>query len=205
LYKTFIYTDYSRDRLCGLVFRVPGYRSRGPGFGSRYYQIFWEVVCLERGPLSLVGIIEGLLEWKSSGSSQENRINGREDPLRWPRNTLYPRKLALTSPTSGGRSVGIVRLRTKGHGEENGLLAFEIFSRYCVSCRANCSCMWCWDKRRWALPCKRVSTTLLASAPRHQHLHVECVVNIGPFWYRYKVSRERIWSCTFTSVTADSP
>jgi hypothetical protein len=29
------------------------------------------------------------------------------------RNTLYPQKLALTSPTSGGRSVGIVRLRTK--------------------------------------------------------------------------------------------
>jgi hypothetical protein len=26
---------------------------------------------------------------------------------------LYPQKLALTSPTSGGRSVGIVRLRTK--------------------------------------------------------------------------------------------
>jgi hypothetical protein len=26
------------------------------------------------------------------------------------------KKLALTSPTSGGRSVGIVRLRTKGHG-----------------------------------------------------------------------------------------
>ena len=26
---------------------------------------------------------------------------------------LYPRKLALTSPTGGGRSVGIVRGRTK--------------------------------------------------------------------------------------------
>jgi hypothetical protein len=26
------------------------------------------------------------------------------------------KKLALTSPTRGGRSVGIVRLRTKGHG-----------------------------------------------------------------------------------------
>ena len=26
---------------------------------------------------------------------------------------LYPQKLALTSPTGGGRSVGIVRLRTK--------------------------------------------------------------------------------------------
>jgi hypothetical protein len=26
------------------------------------------------------------------------------------------KKLALTSPTSGGRSVGIVRVRTKSHG-----------------------------------------------------------------------------------------
>jgi hypothetical protein len=26
--------------------------------------------------------------------------------------TLYPQRLALTSPTSGGRSVGIVRLQT---------------------------------------------------------------------------------------------
>jgi hypothetical protein len=28
------------DLLCGLVVRVPGYRSRGPGFYSRRYQIF---------------------------------------------------------------------------------------------------------------------------------------------------------------------
>jgi hypothetical protein len=28
--------------------------------------------------------------------------------IRWPRGTLYPQTLALTSPTSGGRSVGIV-------------------------------------------------------------------------------------------------
>jgi hypothetical protein len=33
--------------------------------------------------------------------------------LRWPRTTLYPQKLAQTSPTSGGRSVGMVRSRTK--------------------------------------------------------------------------------------------
>jgi hypothetical protein len=46
------------DRLCGPVVTVPGYRSRGPAFDSRRYQIFWKVVSLERGPLSLVGIIE---------------------------------------------------------------------------------------------------------------------------------------------------
>jgi hypothetical protein len=36
-------------------------------------QIFWEVVGLERGPLSLVRIIEELAEWKSSGFGLENR------------------------------------------------------------------------------------------------------------------------------------
>jgi hypothetical protein len=46
----------------------------------------------------------------------KTEFNGRGDPLRSPRDTLYPQKLALTSPTSGGRSVGIVRLRTKSHG-----------------------------------------------------------------------------------------
>jgi hypothetical protein len=28
-------------RLCGLVVKVPGYRSRGPGINSQHYQIFW--------------------------------------------------------------------------------------------------------------------------------------------------------------------
>jgi hypothetical protein len=45
-----------------LVVWIPGYRSR---FDSRRYQIFWEVVSLERGPLSLVSITEELLEWKN--------------------------------------------------------------------------------------------------------------------------------------------
>jgi hypothetical protein len=67
------------DRLCGLVVRVPAYRSRGPGFDSQCYQIFLEVVGLERGPLSLVNTIEELLEIKSSGSGLENRDYGRRD------------------------------------------------------------------------------------------------------------------------------
>jgi hypothetical protein len=41
------------DRLCGLVVRVPGYRFRDSGFDARRHQIFWEVVGLERGPISL--------------------------------------------------------------------------------------------------------------------------------------------------------
>jgi hypothetical protein len=46
------------------VVRVPSYRSRGPEFDSRRYRIFLEVVGLERDPLSLVRIIEELLERK---------------------------------------------------------------------------------------------------------------------------------------------
>jgi hypothetical protein len=38
------------------------------GFDSRHYQIFWDVVGLERGPLSLVSTIEELLKRKSKGS-----------------------------------------------------------------------------------------------------------------------------------------
>jgi hypothetical protein len=44
------------------VVRVPVYRSRGPWFDSRRYQIFCEVVGLELGSLSLVRIIEELPE-----------------------------------------------------------------------------------------------------------------------------------------------
>jgi hypothetical protein len=130
----FIHVMYKKvDRLCALVVRVPGYttemycascevmlcrRSRPPlwssgqgywlqiqrpGFNSRGYQIFWEVVGLERGPLILMST--------SSGSGLKGGEYGRGDPSRWSRGTpLYPQKLALTLPTSGGSSVGIVRL-----------------------------------------------------------------------------------------------
>jgi hypothetical protein len=83
------------------------------GFDSRRYQIFWEVVGLERGQLSLVNTTEELLGRKCSASGLESRECGRRDPSCWPRGTLYPQKFALTSSTSGSRSVGIVCSRTR--------------------------------------------------------------------------------------------
>jgi hypothetical protein len=56
----------AQDRLCGLVVGVPGYRSRVPGFYSLLYQIFWEVVGLERGPLRLMKTNEELLGRKNT-------------------------------------------------------------------------------------------------------------------------------------------
>jgi hypothetical protein len=47
----------------------------------------------------------------------ESREYSRGDLLRWPRDTLNRQKAALTSPTRGDRSVGIVRSRTKAAEE----------------------------------------------------------------------------------------
>jgi hypothetical protein len=70
-------------------------------------------VGFERGPLSLVGTIEELVERKSSGSGLEIRDYGRRDPSRWPRGTPYLQKFALSSPSSGSRSVGTVGSQTQ--------------------------------------------------------------------------------------------
>jgi hypothetical protein len=70
-------------------------------------------VCPERGTLSLVSTIVGLLERKSSCSGLKSREYCRRDASLWPRSSLYTLNLALTSPTRGGRSVGIVRSRTQ--------------------------------------------------------------------------------------------
>jgi hypothetical protein len=46
-------------------------------------------------------------------SGLDSQEYGRGDPLQRPRDNLYPQKLALTSPTSGSCSVGIVRSWTQ--------------------------------------------------------------------------------------------
>jgi hypothetical protein len=52
-----------KDRLCGLVVRVPGYRFGGPGSipGTKRKK---NVVLLERGPLRLASTTEELLDRK---------------------------------------------------------------------------------------------------------------------------------------------
>jgi hypothetical protein len=52
------------DRLCGLVVRVLGYRSGGPGSIPGTTRKKKRVVGLERGPLSLVSTTEELLDRK---------------------------------------------------------------------------------------------------------------------------------------------
>jgi hypothetical protein len=93
---------FKRDRLCGLAVSV------------RFLalQDFLRSSGSERGPLSLVRTTDELLGKIISGSRLEIREYGCRDPSLWSRGTLYPQKLALTSPISGGRSVGIVRSRT---------------------------------------------------------------------------------------------
>jgi hypothetical protein len=95
----------------GLVVRVLGYRSGGPGSIPGTTE--------KKSSGSGTGFTQpreynwGATWQKSSGSCLENREYGRRDPSRWPRGTLYLHKLAITSLTSGGRSVGIVHSRTQ--------------------------------------------------------------------------------------------
>jgi hypothetical protein len=50
---------------------------------SRRYQIFWEVVGLERGPLSLGEYNWGATWMEVDAPVLETEINSRGDPLRW--------------------------------------------------------------------------------------------------------------------------
>jgi hypothetical protein len=102
----------TQDRLCGLVVRVPGYRSRGPGsiLGATTFSEEW----IWKGSTQPREYNRGATWKKSSGLGLENQDYGRRGSASLTtRHPCIRKKLALTSPTSGGSSVGIVRLRTK--------------------------------------------------------------------------------------------
>jgi hypothetical protein len=98
--------------LCGLVVRVSGYRSRGPGSilgATRFSEELW----VWNGVHSASRVqLRNCLKEKERLRPTKSRYgvgNRRAD-----HGTPSTRKdLALTSPTSGGRSVDIVRLRTQ--------------------------------------------------------------------------------------------
>jgi hypothetical protein len=127
------------DRLCGLAVRVPGYRSGGIGFDSRRYQIFWQVVGLERGPLSLVSAIEELpvvlgeviqyqpKRWMSRIAT------GRLLPFQW--STTLSTAHVLCSKTPA-----LAFVTRSASGERH-------WTRCCHSCIVRecklCTCLWC--------------------------------------------------------------
>jgi hypothetical protein len=94
-------------------------------------------VCARAYALSLVSTIDELLGRKSSGSGLESREYGHRDPSRWPHGTLYPQKLALTSSTSDGRSVGRVRSRTLA--TEFGFFVVELMKHQTMKAYGGCA------------------------------------------------------------------
>jgi hypothetical protein len=66
------------------------------------------------GSLDSSGYCIPIIELRQRNSVDlENWEYGRGDLVRWPRDILYPQKLALTSPCNGCRLVGTVCLLTK--------------------------------------------------------------------------------------------
>jgi hypothetical protein len=154
-------------------------------------------VGLEWGPLSLVSTIVELLGRNNSGSGLQSREYGRGDPLRWPSDTIYHLKLALTSPTRGSRSVGIVLSRSQ---------ATEFV---CVFC---CLIKVLWETKIGAMPFSLLHTSCTRPRfavakcgriwnERKEKTHVYDVFNVAVLvGIQYSLLYHYLWICTGQSV-----
>jgi hypothetical protein len=146
------------------------------GFDSQRYQIFCELVGLERGPLRLVSTTEELLERKSSGSGLENRDYGRRGSAALTtRHTIYPQKLTLTSPTKRRLLRRYSSLAGSGHVAcllfclLTGLFTSPTghLASYGKTTNRSICITWCYSN----LPLCKLYTSLCSVIPDGQHKH----------------------------------
>jgi len=86
---------------------------------------------------------------------------------------LYPHKLALTSPTGGGRSVGIVRVRTKA----TEFLVYWILGKHCAPPGYGCP-----SDTRTTLKLGCSGSLLLTLADPLYGVHSPKTLNIDKHW-----------------------
>jgi hypothetical protein len=120
------------------------------------------------------------------------------DSSRWPRGTLYPQTLALTSPTSGGRSVCIVRLRTR----TTEFVLFYVRRKSRNSCVLNWTAYlrvccdqyfaWIWDKRANVQPtCSLLEKSSARLICRGSYWESVCPINFSRFFTKRKRTSQR--------------